>query len=274
MVRAPTMPAMHQAMTLATRDWPPAAEADVGAPAPVAVLVHGITGWGRTWWRVAPALAARGWHAVALDLRGHGDSPPIDGVVSVGELGSDVEATLDGLGLEGVDVLVGHSLGAATAMELAHRRPQLARRLILEDPPGSSRVDDVEFQATLERETLAARSDPEAELRRVLAENPTWAEEDALQDVGARARCDRAGILASLRAGTGIRAVDLVAELVPPALYLLADASRSALGARRSELIGAVPSGSEVVEFDSGHTVHRDRFDEYVVTVMRWLDRT
>ncbi len=38
------------------------------------------------------------------------------------------------------------------------------------------------------------------------AENPRWLEEDARQDVEGRVRCDLEGILASLRANTGVRA--------------------------------------------------------------------
>ncbi|MBA3290388.1 MAG: alpha/beta fold hydrolase, partial [Actinobacteria bacterium] len=40
-----------------------------------AVLVHGVTAWSATWWRIGPALAERGWDVTAVDLRGHGDSP-------------------------------------------------------------------------------------------------------------------------------------------------------------------------------------------------------
>jgi len=43
---------------LATHEWTPH-QTDAGAAAPVAVLVHGITGWWRTWWRVGPALRAQ-----------------------------------------------------------------------------------------------------------------------------------------------------------------------------------------------------------------------
>ena len=63
---------------LATHEWLPT-ETDAGAAAPVAILVHGITGWWRTWWRVGPALADHGWRVIAVDLRGHGESPPIHG---------------------------------------------------------------------------------------------------------------------------------------------------------------------------------------------------
>jgi pimeloyl-ACP methyl ester carboxylesterase len=168
---------------------------------------------------------------------------------------------------------VAHSLGAAVTMELVHRQPELARRVVLEDPPGQTRADDVDFQANLEREVLAARRDPEAEVRRELAENPAWLPEDARHDVEGRAMCDLDGILASLRGDTGVRAPDLAADLRLPALYLLADEQRSALGPLRARLIGGLPPEAAVVELDSGHTVHRDRFDAYLAAVLAWVDR-
>lgn len=262
---------MPQSNLLATHEWPPA-RPDAGAAPPVAVLVHGITGWWRTWWRVGPALADRGWRVIAVDLRGHGTSPRIDGVATAESLAADVAATIDALAVAPVDALIGHSLGAAVAMELAHRRPDIARRLVLEDPPGQTRADDVEFQEHLERETVAARRDPEAEVRRELAENPAWLPEDGRQNVEGRAMCDLDGILVSLRSNTGVRPAELAPSLRVPALYLLADEERSALGDRRAQLIGSLPAEAQAVEMDSGHTIHRDRFDAYMAEVLRWLE--
>lgn len=255
---------------LATHEWKPA-ETDAVAAAPVAVLVHGITGWWRTWWRVGPALADRGWRVIGVDLPGHGGSRPIGGIATAETLASDVAATVDALEIAPVDVIVAHSLGAAVGMELAYRRPELSRRLVLEDPPGQTRADDVEFQANLEREVLAARSSPEAEINRELAENPAWLAEDARQDVEGKAACDLDGILASLRANTGVRAVELAQRLQLPALYLIADEERSVLGAERSRLIDSLPPQAAAFEFDSGHTIHRDRFDTYMSTLLHWL---
>ncbi len=262
---------MEAPATLATHEWAPAGT-DVRL-APIAVLVHGITGWWRTWWRVGPALADLGWRVIAVDLRGHGNSPAIDGAATAESFAADLGATIDALGVPQLDVLIGHSLGAAVVMELAHLRPDIARRLVLEDPPGQTRADDTEFQDTLEREGRAARVDPEAEVRRELAENPSWLAEDARQNVEGRALADLAGILASLRANTGVRPAELAPSVRVPALYLLADERRSALGAKREQLIGSLPPGSEAIEFDSGHTIHRDRFDDYVTAVLRWVER-
>lgn len=256
---------------LATHEWPSAAQTDAGAPAPVAVLVHGIAGWWHTWWRVGPALAERGWRVLAVDLRGHGSSPPISGVVTAASLADDLAATLAAVAVTPVDLVVAHSLGAAVTMELAHRDPAFARRVVLEDPPGQTRVDDVDYQAHLEREVLAARADPAAEVRRALAENPAWLPEDARQDAEGRARCDLDGILASLRADTGVRAPVLAPLLRIPALYLVAAADRSALGAQRSALLASLPPRAAAIEFDTGHVVHRDAFETYVAAIERWV---
>ncbi|MGZ8563249.1 MAG: alpha/beta fold hydrolase, partial [Candidatus Limnocylindria bacterium] len=59
---------MADPVELATHEWPPA---QTDAEPPVAVRVHGVTGWPRTGWRVGPALAARGWRVIAGHQRGH-----------------------------------------------------------------------------------------------------------------------------------------------------------------------------------------------------------
>ena len=261
---------MPAPVMLATHEWP-SARTEPGASAPVAVLVHGIAGWWRTWWRVGPALADRGWRVIAIDQRGHGDSPPIDGIATAESLAADIGATLDALGAPPVDLLVGHSLGAAVCMELVHGRPEVARRLLIEDPPGQLRAEDYEFQANLEREVRAARSDPESEVRCELAANSTWLEEDARQDIEGKAACDLEGILASLRGATGLPVIELAPRIGVPTLYVLADEERSALGSMRATLVGSLPASASVVEMDSGHTVHRDRFDAYLAVLTTWL---
>src|SRR3990170_7903238 len=148
---------------LATHEWP-RPQTDAGAAASVAILVHGITGWWQTWWRVGPALAEDGWRVIGIDLPGHGDSPPIRGTTTRLADATDLGATIEALGVASVDALIGHSLGAAVVIELAHRRPELGRRLVLEDPPGTDRSADPPFQEQLEREVRAARARPEEEV--------------------------------------------------------------------------------------------------------------
>ena len=251
---------------LATHEWHPL-DADA---APLCVLVHGVTGWWRTWWRVGPALADAGWHVIAVDQRGHGHSPRIDGTVTVRDLASDLASMIEGIGRP-VDLVVGHSLGGAVAAELAIARPDLAGRVVLEDPPAVARDGDEAWLSRQEAEIAAARSDPDGETRRTLERNPSWLEEDARQDIEGKALADGAGIVASFRAGIGTRVLELLPRLTMPALLLLADEARSVFPPpARRQLAGRLPPTARQTTFDAGHTIHRDRFDDYLTTILDW----
>jgi pimeloyl-ACP methyl ester carboxylesterase len=255
---------------LATHEWNPP---EPGPGAPVAVLVHGVTGWHRTWWRVGPALAERGWRVVAVDQRGHGRSPRIAGAATIDEAAEDLEAAIERHASTPVGLLIGHSLGAVVSMRLALRRPNIARRLVLEDPPSIDRAapPDEEFFASIRDGVRAAIETPEAEVARELAENPLWVEEDARQNVEGRALADAEGIVASLRRPRPMAVMDAAADLEIPTLFLLADEERSVLlGPARQRLRDALPDSSRIREFDSGHTIHRDRYDEYLAAILEW----
>lgn len=259
------------AVTLATHEWPPH-QTDAGAPAPVAVLVHGVTGWWRTWWRVGPALAAHGWRVVAVDLRGHGASPRIEGHATIGDFAADLAKVIEREGAR-ADALIGHSLGAAVSAELAFRRPELVQRLVLEDPPAITRDDDSAWQTNLRRELRDAHADLEGEAARELGANPTWLEEDARQDVEGKRLADGEGIVTAFRGGIGARVPEVVPRLCVPTLYLLAAEGRSVFaGEARRRLATELPATARLVVVpDAGHTIHRDRFEVYVRTILEWM---
>ena len=100
------------------------------------LLVHGLGGSCRQW-RGQLAHLRRQRRALALDLRGHGRSDPSDDLsYGISEYADDVAAVADELGLSRF-VLVGHSLGAAVALELASREKEgRVVGLLLADPNG------------------------------------------------------------------------------------------------------------------------------------------
>ena len=253
---------------LATHSWPPSTDAP---GAPLAVLVHGVTGWWKTWWRVGPALADRGWRVVAVDLRGHGHSPRFDGPAMIADLADDVAAVIEGEGPP-ANLLIGHSLGGAVSAELAVRHPELVERLVLEDPPAISRAGDDAWLEKVAREIEAAASSPDAEFARQRAENPDWLDEDVRQDVEGRALSDGEGIIAFYVRPNGARVPELAARLPMPTLHLLATESGGSVyvGESRRRLKAELPSHAMLAEFDCGHVLHRDRFDRYVETILDW----
>jgi pimeloyl-ACP methyl ester carboxylesterase len=254
--------------TLATHEWN---SPRPDAAAPVAVLVHGVNGWHRTWWRLGPALAERGWRVVAVDQRGHGRSPRMAGAATIDDLAEDLEAAIERHATPPIDLLVGHSLGAVVSMRLALRRPGIARHLVLEDPPSIDRASDEPFFASIRDGVRAAAENPTAEVAREVAENPRWLPEDARQDVEGRALADAEGIVASLRRPRPFAVMDAAADLRIPTLFLLADEERSVLiGPARERLRESLPASGEIREFDSGHTIHRDRFDDYLKALLEW----
>ena len=262
---------MHTA-TLFSHEWS-MAHASPGRDSPrTAVLVHGLMGWHRTWWRVAPALAERGWRVIGVDQLGHGASPRIGRASTIDGLTDALEGTIGSLHDGPIDLLVGHSLGAVVGMRLADRSPRLVRRLVLEDPPSLDRSGDEAYLASIGESVRAARERPDDEVRRELAENPSWLPEDATQDVEGRALTDVDGVVALLRQPRGFEVALLGPTLDVPALWILGDEARSVLvGGAREALRRTLPERARLVEADCGHTVHRDRFDAWMSAVTDWL---
>jgi 3-oxoadipate enol-lactonase len=107
--------------------------ASPGMNGPTVLFIHGITGRHETWDQVVDPIR-KGNRAIAVDLRGHGRSGRTKGAYRLPDYARDMAALIDGLGLGAVNV-VGHSLGAMTALQLAAGRPDLTLSITLEDPP-------------------------------------------------------------------------------------------------------------------------------------------
>jgi 3-oxoadipate enol-lactonase len=98
-----------------------------GSPA---VVFTGSLGTDLTMWQ--PQTAALGPHFCTLryDIRGHGRSPVPPGPYSMDDLGSDLLALLDRLGIERPS-LCGLSIGGMISMWVAAHAPERVNRLVL-----------------------------------------------------------------------------------------------------------------------------------------------
>lgn len=83
------------------------------------VLFHGLGSTWRSWQPILDGLAAKRT-VIALDLPGFGDTPPLQGPVTIETLAGASTAFLDDHDLRGADV-VGSSMGARLVLELARR---------------------------------------------------------------------------------------------------------------------------------------------------------
>jgi pimeloyl-ACP methyl ester carboxylesterase len=115
---------------------------DDGEGLPV-VLAHGLTATRRYVVMGSTALPRSGHRVIAYDARGHGASSPAPDRDAYGyeELGRDLEAVLDGLGIERA-VFAGASMGAHTLLWLALAHPERVAGLVIITPAYSGSEPD------------------------------------------------------------------------------------------------------------------------------------
>jgi pimeloyl-ACP methyl ester carboxylesterase len=109
---------------------------------PLVVLAHGWPELWYSWRHVLPALAAAGYHAVATDMRGYGqtDAPPAIEDYTQFQLVGDVVGLVHALGYEQA-AIAGHELGAMVAHNAAILRPDMFRAVILLSVPYGARTE-------------------------------------------------------------------------------------------------------------------------------------
>jgi len=110
-------------------------DSDPARPGIPIVLLHGLTATRRYVVMGSRALERSGYRVIGYDARGHGRSTaaPDPAAYAYADLTRDLEAVLDGLGLERA-VLAGASMGAHTAVRFALRHPERVSALGLITP--------------------------------------------------------------------------------------------------------------------------------------------
>lgn len=102
---------------------------DVSGQGRPLVLIHGA--WAtHEWWRWQVPDLSRHYQVYTLDVRGHGQSTPLETIYSVEGFSRDLGTFLQRLGLEQF-ALVGWSMGGIIAMQYCLNRPSQAQALIL-----------------------------------------------------------------------------------------------------------------------------------------------
>lgn len=120
-------------MADAALEWTRAAAPDgtsfirAGSGAPV-LFIHGV-GMNAAIWQPQIERMADRWDVIAIDMLGHGRSPLPPQVPELADYARQAIRLLDHLGLNSVSV-VGHSMGALVAQELALLAPERVSRIV------------------------------------------------------------------------------------------------------------------------------------------------
>ncbi len=107
-------------------------DAQTGAAGePPIILLHGATFRAEDWENIFPRLATR-YRVIAYDARGHGKSGRATSY-DINNFADDLLRVIDQVAAAPA-IVIGHSLGGATALVAAAKKPAAIKALVLEEP--------------------------------------------------------------------------------------------------------------------------------------------
>jgi pimeloyl-ACP methyl ester carboxylesterase len=254
---------------------------EAGAGGRPMLLVHGFAGCRDDFAPVVPALVAAGFHVVAPDSRGHGDSdqPPGEDAYLLDRFTDDVLGLADALGWDRF-TLLGHSLGGMVAQDVVLRAPARVEALVLlGTTPTAPALDHGEL-ATAAAIVRAAGLDRLVDLMNE-GDDPVGspaAERAAREIPGYRERGERntrrcsgamyARILDHFRTMAD-RSAELAA--VPcPALVIVGEEDPLMLGGSR-RLAEVIPGARLVIVPDAGHSPQFENPEPFLAALVDFL---
>jgi pimeloyl-ACP methyl ester carboxylesterase len=171
-------------------------------------------------------------------------------------------------------LVVGHSMGGGIAGALAARRPDLVSAAVLEDPAWRDPAERVQPRGIVHERVAECRAfadDPDGQLEKGRADNPTWPEVELGPWVESKAQVDLdfldLGIANLLEPWD-----DIVAAITVPALVLLAERGGPVTPPVRARAAGlGNPRVDLRVVEGAGHCIRRDRSEEFHALVDPWL---
>jgi N-formylmaleamate deformylase len=246
-----------------------------GGDKPQVVLAHGFSDDGLCWTPVAEALASE-YDLVMVDARGHGRSDRPEGGYGSAEHAGDLAGLVGGLGLQRPAVL-GHSMGAATALVLAGTYPDLPGAILLEDPPplwtadfasGPAEEGHAQMRAWITDLKRKTREQLIAEQR---IASPGWSEAELGPWADSKLRFSLNALNSLGEATVDWHAI--LRRVTCLALLITADPARGALitGEGAAALQAMIPQLRVAHIPGAGHSIRREQFARYLEAVRAFL---
>lgn len=242
------------------------------------IFLHGIGGNRSNWSEQLPAFAERGYHAIAWDARGWGDSDDYDGLLDFNDFSRDLVRLMDHFDLRSAH-FVGLSMGGFILQDFYHFHPEKVKTMTLADTSVSMLQ---EFGEEWIEEFVSARKKPLLEGKEPKDIAPGVAKALVGPDASSETVRRLADSLAALRKGNYIKAIDTVTrhlnpldhrQVKVPALVIVgsADALTSPDGARH--LASLIPGAEMAVIEGAGHLSNMEKPEEFNRIVLDFLAR-
>ncbi|MFA5308249.1 MAG: alpha/beta hydrolase [Dehalococcoidales bacterium] len=245
-----------------------------GGARPPFLLLHGAADNGLCWTPTAEWLSDR-YDVIMPDAQGHGLSDRLDADFSYQKLTDQAVGLIKALGLK-KPLIMGHSMGAGTVLNIAAGHPSIPGAVIWEDPawyapdtPPVSKEELAERDAFWKHLADLGKR-PEAEIvASCRAQNPGWSEADIVSWSRAKLQFDP-----SLRDYELINPrtyVELVPQIKCPALLIIADGGIVTKSvAEHAARLGKNLKWVEIKGAD--HFVRKERFAAFRQALAAFLD--
>ncbi|NIM93088.1 MAG: alpha/beta fold hydrolase [Anaerolineales bacterium] len=251
-----------------------------GESKPPIVLAHGITDDGLCWSPVAEVLSGE-YEVIMVDLRGHGKSEAPEEDYDLVTMATELSGLITGLGLEN-PVVMGHSLGAVTAMTLAGFSPDLPLAIILEDPPAFWRThppsqEEVDFRDEMRMWFNDLKRKTRDELLEIArSENPVWPEAELSPWADSKHRFSlKITEMIDLQETVPTDFHTLLGQITCPVLLITGDPELGAIVTDEdvAELQEFVPHLQRVHIPGTGHNIRREQYSQYLETLQKFLNQ-
>jgi len=231
-----------------------------------ALLVHGLGSSAHTMWRVGEAFADAGWCATAVDLRGHGNAPRASRY-RISDFAGDLLLT-NPSHQGNWDVVIGHSIGAASALVAAATDQGWTKRIIFLDPAFT--VGPERRQMVLDGQRHAHDHLTEEDVR---TQNPNWHPLDVEFRVTASRQASRFALEQAVFDNEDWDTERETAQLAVPGLVVGGDPAVDSMftGDHAERVVRGNSKIQHVVISGAGHSVHRDRPENTLEAIFHWL---
>jgi 3-oxoadipate enol-lactonase len=243
---------------------------EVAGTGPDLVLLHPV-GLDHTSWEALTSAAARTHRVVAVDLRGHGRSPPADRSTSLDDFTDDIHAAI-GKHCEGAATVVGLSFGGMLAQMLALRHPGDVGALVLCGCPGG--FPDQARPVLRERGLVAEREGMEAIIAPTIERwfTAPFRADPAVERVRQRLRAnDVASWSAGWHAISTFDALPRLGEIAVPTLVIAGEVDAATPIAAATTLAQAIPGARLRVLPAAPHMMQIERAADYNAAVLQFL---